>query len=118
MVNHHDVHSHAEVKNNCTSLVLLMISCLWRPMPIADGLYHVQYILYLAQNRFLSMSLDLFLLLPRRSLLYNNYFSLVVWEVQSGVMMAVSSVQQLVCSLNAAVEPVRYKYTLSLSIDV
>lgn len=43
---------------------------------------------------------------------------LVELEVQSGIMAAVSSVQQLVCSLNAAVEPVRYKYTLSLNVDV
>lgn len=33
------------------------------------------------------------------------------------MMMTVSSVQQLVCSVNAAMEAVGYKYTLSLDID-
>lgn len=82
-----------------------------------DGLYHVHIVP--AQNRVF--------LFPAHWIYFHfswgrHYYTITISAllgstggVQSGIMMAVSFVQQLVCSLNAAVEPVRYKYTLSAS---
>lgn len=117
MVKHHNVHSHAKVESNCTFVELQITSASGDQYQYLSW-WTVSCILPV-QSRFFFQLTGYISTSPEADTTTQLFQPcLAVWEVQSGIMMAVSSVQQLVCSLNAAVEPVRYKYTLPLNIDV